>query len=130
MHENNVNTAKGWLRGYLDEKVRMESLIRVTDELNSTIPQKTESAQKLDMIIRHIHETLLAREVMISRLEDTWQRLILTLRYLEGLQWDAIAKTMCYERSQVFKIHRQALQEIQKMMAAADIPDQHGDGAQ
>jgi len=130
MHENNVNTAKVWLQGYLDEKVRMESLIRVLDELNGTTPIKTESAQKLDMIIHHIHETLLAREAVISRLEDTRQRVILTLRYLEGLQWDTIAKTMCYESSQVFKIHRQALQGIQKMMAAADIPDQHGDGAQ
>ena len=128
MIENNVDTAKIWLRGYLDEKVRMESLIRVTDELNGTTPLKTESAQKLDMIIRNIHETLLAREVMISRLEDSRQRLVLTLRYLEGLQWDAIAKTMCYEGSQVFKIHCQALQEIQRMMAAG-VPDQHGNGA-
>jgi len=127
--ENNVNTTKVWLRGYLDEKVRMESLIRVTDELNDMTSPKTESAQKLETIISHIHETLLAREVMISRLEDTRQRLILTLRYLEGLQWDAIAKTMCYEGSQVFKIHCKALQEIQRMMAA-DIPDQHGNGAQ
>ena len=129
MIENSVDTAKVWLRGYLDEKVRMESLIRVTDELNGTTPLKTESAQKLDTIIHHIHETLLAREAVISRLEDIRQRLILTLRYLEGLQWDAIAKTMCYERSQVFKIHRLALQEVQKLMATS-LPDQNGNGAQ
>jgi len=116
MIENSVDAAKVWLRGYLDEKVRMESLIRVMDELNGTTPLKTESAQKLDMIIRHIHETLLALETMISRLENARQRLILTLRYLVGLRWDAIAKTMCYEGPQVFKIHRQALQEVQKLM--------------
>ncbi len=129
MIENNVDTVKVWLRGYLDEKVRMESLLRVLEDLNDMTSQKTESAQKLETIIIHIHETLLAREATISCLEDTRQRLILTLRYLEGLRWDAIAKTMCYEGSQVFKIHCKALQEVQILMATS-LPDQHGNGAQ
>jgi DNA-directed RNA polymerase specialized sigma24 family protein len=111
-----TSPAKGWLCGYLDEKARMESLMRVADELNGTASRKTEAAQELDAVIRHIHETLLAREAMISRLEDARQRTILTLRYIEGLRWNRIAQVLCYEVETIYRAHRQALLEIQRMM--------------
>jgi DNA-directed RNA polymerase specialized sigma24 family protein len=111
-----INPAKAWLRGYLDEKVRMESLMRVTDDLNGTASRKTEAAHELDTVICHIHETLLAREAMISRLEDARQRTVLTLRYIEGLRWNRIAQLLCYEAETIYRVHRQALLEIQRMM--------------
>jgi DNA-directed RNA polymerase specialized sigma24 family protein len=113
-----INPAKAWLRGYLEEKARMESLMRVTDELNGSASRKTEAAQELDMIISHIHETMLAREAMISRLEDARQRTVLTLRYIEGLRWNRITQLLCYESETIYRAHRQALLEIQKMMGA------------
>ena len=111
-----INPAKAWLRGYLDEKARMESLQRVMDGLDATAARKT--AQKLSTSISHIHETLLAREAVISRLNDSRQRAVLTLRYLEGLRWNRIAQALCYEVETIYRAHRQALQEIERMMAA------------
>jgi hypothetical protein len=116
MHGKDTSPAKGWLCGYLDEKARMESLMRVKDELNGTAARKTEAAQELDTILRHIHEILLAREAMISRLEDARQKTVLTLRYIEGLRWNRITQLLCYEAETIYRVHRQALLEIQRMM--------------
>jgi DNA-directed RNA polymerase specialized sigma24 family protein len=118
------DAAKAWLRGYLDERARMESLRRVMDDLDTVASQKPAASQKLETIISNIHETLLAREAMISRLEDARQRTVLTLRYIEGLQWNRIAQLLCYEAETIYRAHRQALREIQRMMT------QHGNGAQ
>jgi DNA-directed RNA polymerase specialized sigma24 family protein len=116
MHGMDTSPAKGWLCGYLDEKARMESLMRVANELNGSASRKTEAAHELDMVISHIHETLLAREAMISRLKDARQRTVLTLRYIEGLRWNRITQLLCYEAETIYRVHRQALLEIQKMM--------------
>lgn len=131
------NPVKTWLRGYLDERARMESLMRVIDDLDeaaqratgritatrlsgtgshggfeNTIIKKTDAERKLQEIVAHIHETLLAREAMIGRLEDPLQRQVLTLRYLEGKKWEQVAVDMHYEKTQVYEMHGKALKQI------------------
>ena len=137
IRQRETNPAKIWLRGYLDEKARMESLMRIIDDLNelaqratsritatrlsgtgghggfeNTIIKKTDAEQELQKIVSHIHETLLAREVMIARLEDPLQRQVLTLRYLEGKKWEKVAVDIHYEKTQVYEMHGKALRQI------------------
>ena len=139
--QKEINPAKAWLRGYLDEKGRMESLIRTIDNLSAqclratsrltatrlsgtgshggfegTAIRKIDAEEELRMRIEHIHEYLLVREVMISRIEDSRQRRLLTLRYLEGMSWEQIGRDMRYERTQVHRIHSDALKEIGRLM--------------
>ena len=137
IRQRETNPAKIWLQGYLDEKARMESLICVIDNLNeaaqrataritatrlsgtgshggfeNTVIKKTDAERKLQEIVAHIHETLLAREVMIARLENPLQRKVLTLRYLEGKKWEQVAIDIHYEKTQVYEMHGKALRQI------------------
>ena len=139
--QKEINPAKAWLRGYLDEKGRMESLIRTIDNLSAqclratsrltatrlsgtgshggfegTAIRKIDAEEELRMRIEHIHEYLLVREVMISRIEDSRQRRLLTLRYLEGMSWNRIECEMGYEKAQVHRIHGDALNEMRRIM--------------
>ena len=141
LRQREVNPAKAWLWGYLDEKERMESLLRTIDDLSdlclratsritatrlsgtgshggfegSSI-KKTDAERKLQQIVEHIHEYLLVREVMISHLSDSRQKKLLSLRYLEGLSWEQIEREMRYQKAQLHRIHGDALQEIQRLL--------------
>lgn len=48
----------------------------------------------------------------IDALEDVYEKKILTLRYVDCLDWDKIMKRMRYGRTQVNRIHRKALEHI------------------
>jgi DNA-directed RNA polymerase specialized sigma24 family protein len=142
--QSKTNPVKIWLRGYLEEKARMESLMHVIDDLNeaaqrataritatrlsgtgshggfeNTVIKKIDAERKLDEIVEHIHETLLAREAMISRLTDPLQRHVLTLRYLEGKKWEQVAIDVHYEKTQVYEMHGKALKQIGAWMHEA-----------
>lgn len=47
---------------------------------------------------------------IINRLEDERMKSVLMLRYVDGVSWDEVQKTMHYERTQIFEIHKTALQ--------------------
>ena len=135
--QKEVNPAKAWLRGYLDEKARLESLMRTIDDLSEVCQRatsrltatrlsgtgshggfegssihKTDAEKELQQRVEHIHEYLLVREVMISRLEDSRQKRLLTLRYLEGLSWQQISREMNYSLDRLYELHGYALKMI------------------
>ena len=75
---------------------------------------------RLEQVIAHVNEALVTRLGLIERLKDERHKTLLTLRYINGLSWERIGYEMHYERTQVFEIHGQALQEAQLAMTAAN----------
>jgi DNA-directed RNA polymerase specialized sigma subunit len=52
--------------------------------------------------------------LMIHRIPDERSRLILQQRYIKNLSWKQIADNMGYDVSSVFKLHKEALKQLQK----------------
>ena len=52
----------------------------------------------------------------IDSVQDERQKLLLTLRYINGLNFKDIKETMHYEETQIFVIHGRALIEINKWL--------------
>ncbi|MDD3212093.1 MAG: hypothetical protein PHY64_00335 [Eubacteriales bacterium] len=70
----------------------------------------------LRQVIAHIDECLNTRLVIIEQLKDERQKLVLTYRYIKGMGWDEIMDTMHYQRTQVWKLHGEALEEVRRGM--------------
>lgn len=73
---------------------------------------------RLREVTAHIGEALSARLVLIERLPEERQKTLMTLRYISGWGWERIGYEMHYERTQVFDIHRQALEAAQEAFDA------------
>ena len=68
-----------------------------------------EYKSKADAVLRDILTA-------IDSVQDERQKLLLTLRYINGLNFKDIKETMHYEETQIFVIHGRALVEINKWL--------------
>lgn len=51
----------------------------------------------------------------IEAVEDGRKRRVLKLRYLDGYGWRRVARTMHYSEEHVYRLHREALREVEAM---------------
>jgi hypothetical protein len=117
----------------LDELERLrETTLRATAHISPARPsgrtahdaaengmlRVVDAEERLCQVIRHIGEALDVRLVLIEQITDERQKTLLTLRYINGMGWESIGYEMHYERTQVFEIHTQALQAVQKALDA------------
>ncbi len=80
------------------------------DARENAMLRAVDGEEKLQEITRHISEALAARLLLIEQVEDERQKTLLTLRYINGMNWEQLGYAMHYERTQIFKIHTQALE--------------------
>lgn len=136
------NPAKAFLRQYRARKIRMESLSREIEKareraLSVTVRPKEVNVQgshaAFDTMAEAVckaadaSETLYAEyqecnrvlvQIMqaISAVPDEMQKTVLTLRYVEGLDWISISERIGYEERQTFIIHGRALWAVKQWM--------------
>jgi hypothetical protein len=67
---------------------------------------------KLEFLINDIRKRLSSIEESIYRLEDSTERLVLRLRYIDGMQWEKICVKISYEWTWTHRIHSNALEQI------------------
>jgi hypothetical protein len=133
--------AKRWLSDYRDLCCRRDALADELDSLRAATLRATshlspahisrlpaygsfeerslefiEAQERLKQLVDHISESLAVRLALIERLSDERYRLVLTLRYINGLEWFKVEHAMHYERRQVFYFHAEALNEVGKLM--------------
>lgn len=88
------------------EKSQMEkTLVKIID-LSNEINDEIDRFIELKMLIM---ET-------IQKVEDVNCQLLLEKRYINGKSWEEISEELKYSISGVFKIHGQALKEIDKIL--------------
>lgn len=135
------NPAKRFLRGYRALLLRRESLLREIERLREsltgiTAPLKDDPVQSsgaadrmADTIARIVDaEEALApaldeincriREILaaIDSVPDEMGKTVLTMRYIEGLDWISVAQKVGYEERQTFVIHGRALMEVNRWL--------------
>ena len=143
--EKSPNPAKRYLMEYrtlirrrdalLDELDRLrDANQRVTSRLTATrstavgghggfengVIRAVDGEGQLNEIIEHIDECLKTRLVLIDRLPDERQKLVLTYRYINGDSWEQIMRTMHFEKSEIFRCHGYALASIRKFMQSGE----------
>ena len=148
--KDRAQLAKHWLSDYRDLCCRRDALVNELDSLRAATTRATghlsqahiqrlpahgsfedrslelvEAQARLQTLIAHISESLTVRLALIEQLEDERHRLVLTLRYINGLEWFKVEHAMHYERRQVFYFHSEALKAVGRMM---DRGEGDGDG--
>lgn len=135
------NPAKRFLRGYRALLVRRDSLLReierrresatgttvrlkeinvqsggaydrMAEDVARIVDDEESLGDALQEIARKLKEILQA----IESVPDEMQKTVLTLRYIEGLDWPDIQERISYERTQTLVIHGKALVHINRWM--------------
>jgi len=139
--DDRTQLAKHWLSDYRDLCCRRDALLNELDTLRAATTRATshlsqahinrlpahgsfeersleliEAQHRLKELIDHISESLAVRLALIEQLPDERHRLVLTLRYINGLEWFKVEHAMHYERRQVFYFHSEALKGVAQLM--------------
>jgi len=79
------------------------------DGMANAVIKGIETEERLQRTINNLSEALTVRLMLIEELQDEWEKLILTERYINGRGWNQINKRIPYEQTRVFEIHGHAL---------------------
>ena len=86
------------------------------DRMADTVARIADAENRLPAVVGEIREQLNSILTAIEAVPDETQRTVLTLRYVEGLDWISIQEHMHYERTQIFVIHGRALVTVNKWL--------------
>lgn len=139
------NPAKIYLRRYRALMLRQDSLRRSIDEIYAQACNVTQNIKPIrvqgggvtdrmaedvarisDMTDRLREAERKTRDALeeilhaIEQVPDEMQRTVLTLRYIEGLDWISIAEKIHYEISNTYILHGRALWAVKKWMEEKD----------
>lgn len=138
------NPAKRFLRGYRALLLRRESLLReiermresltgitapikddpvqtsgTGDRMSDTIARIVDAENALNPALAEINESIEEILKAINSVPDEMQKTVLTMRYIEGLDWISIQGRICYEERQTFVIHGRALVAVNEWLKSA-----------
>lgn len=82
---------------------------RKNDKTASTVVRIMEAENRIKAEIEHLAECLSMRLWLIEQMDDEREKLLLTLRYIQGMSFVQITMKMNYSESQVYAIHQDAL---------------------
>ena len=84
---------------------RMVDIVARIAENTDTLKQRISYLQELENLVR----------VYLVNLREDHER-VLTLHYLDGLSWIAVSESMGYSERHVFRLHDQALAELDELL--------------
>jgi len=79
-------------------------------------PKAKKGQQALATLLAHLEESLAVRLVLIERLPDEHQKMILTNRYIRCCSWEDIGRRVGYVPRYAQRIHNQALEQLEAML--------------
>lgn len=137
------NPAKRFLRGYKALILRRDSLLReierlresitgttvalkedvvsgggASDRMGATVAQIVDAEEALKPVLAEIGREVSRIMAAIESVPDEMQKTVLTLRYIEGLDWVKVSERINYEERQTFVIHGRALEEVNRWLKA------------
>jgi len=136
------NPAKRFLRRYKALIVRRDSLLReiermresltgttialkedvvsgggASDRMGATVAEIVDAEEALRPVLREIAQSVGEIMAAIDSVPDEMQKTVLTLRYIEGLDWISIQERIGYEERQTFTIHGRALVAVNRWLS-------------
>lgn len=136
------NPAKAFLKRYRAMLKRRESLQRAIDEaydratsctqklkavhvdggsaaydrMAEDVVKATDSTEQLKAVARQIDRELSEILTAINSVPDEMQKTVLTLRYVEGLDWLKIQDNLHFERTQTLVVHGRGLWHVKQWL--------------
>lgn len=134
------NPAKIYLRRYRALVLRRESLERAiadaydsatnitqrmdtmrvqtspSDKMGDVVARISDTADQLREVEKRASEVLAEILKAIDAVEDEMQKTVLTMRYVEGLDWITISERIHYEDRYTFIIHGRALAQVRRWL--------------
>jgi len=135
------NPAKRFLRGYKALILRRDSLLReierlresitgttvalkedvvsgggASDRMGETVARIVDAEDALRPALEEITQKVSRIITAIDSVPDEMQKTVLTLRYIEGLDWIKIQERIGYEERQTFIIHGRALAAVNRWL--------------
>lgn len=121
-----VKTYKYSIRSIEESIERLRSDMERITQVLSHAPAHAESRDKLAYQIQRMQELEAARAHEVADMEEhidrcrTWlttipeqQAKILEFRYMDGLEWEDVAKKARYSESHCYKIHKRAVEKME-----------------
>lgn len=137
----NDNPAKRFLRGYKALILRRDSLLReierlresitgttvalkedvvsgggASDRMGATVAQIVDAEEALKPVLAEITQSVGEIMSAIDSVQDEMQKTVLTLRYIEGLDWLTVSGKIGYEIAQTYVIHGRALVAVNRWL--------------
>ncbi len=92
----------------------------IKDSMANAAAKIADVEREIDADTARLKDELAKVEALISGLNDHQQKQVVELRYKYGYSWRQIKKKLPYEEAQIFRFHRQALENlfplVQKMI--------------
>ena len=92
-------------------EVRVKSTPDPT-RMQALLAEAADEEKHLPLLEAELEQALTAAAITISTLPDERLVRLMELRYMEGCSWEDVAAEMGYSQSQMFKLHRAALQQF------------------
>ena len=86
------------------------------DKMAEDVAGKLDAEEQLEADLEVISKALAEIRAAINSLQSEAQKTVLTLRYIECLDWPDVQDKMGYERTQTYIIHGRALRNVMKWM--------------
>ena len=137
----NDNPAKRFLRSYKALILRRDSLLReierlresitgttvalkedvvsgggASDRMGATVAQIVDAEEALKPVLAEITQSVGEIMSAIDSVQDEMQKTVLTLRYIEGLDWLTVSGKIGYEIAQTYVIHGRALVAVNRWL--------------
>lgn len=135
------NPAKRFLRGYKALILRRDSLLReierlresitgttvalkedvvsgggASDRMGATVAQIVDAEEALKPVLAEITQSVGEIMSAIDSVPDEMQKTVLTLRYIEGLDWLTVSGKIGYEIAQTYVLHGRALVAVNRWL--------------
>lgn len=86
------------------------------DRMANYMIKVEEQIAKLQIAYEKSFSEMVRIEALISLVDDTELRQLLTYRYMNGYHWDIIADTMNYSQQRIYQLRLDALRAVEAVM--------------
>jgi len=116
LREIDMIRARATSTGIRIKEVSVMSSNRINDQMAEDAALLADSSAALDALVKEIDQALSEILIAIEAVGDETQKTLLTLRYIEGLNWQYVQERMHYEHTQAMVIHGRALMKVREWM--------------
>ena len=91
-------------------------------KIPAAVERIAEQEEKIDAKIAELTKLLDEIEKLLGEVRNSNYRLLLELRYLQGLTWEQIAEKMHYSWRHIIRLHGKALLQMQNVLVCHSQP--------
>ncbi|MBQ1777055.1 MAG: hypothetical protein IIZ93_02740, partial [Acidaminococcaceae bacterium] len=96
------------------------------DSMAEAVCKAADASETLYAEYQECNRVLVQIMAAISAVPDEMQKTVLTLRYVEGLEWHKVAVQINYTEAGVYVLHGRALWNVKKWMEGKHERDSNG----